>query len=50
MSNKYLKAELSSEFCGYFAEPRFSSDNAAGTAMLCKIAFERNIKEYTEEK
>jgi len=50
MSNKYLKAELSSDFCGYFAEPRFSSDNAAGTAMLCKIAFERNIKEYTEEK
>jgi N6-L-threonylcarbamoyladenine synthase len=46
MSNKYLKAELQKEFGGYFAEPRFSSDNAAGIAYLCKIAHERNICEH----
>ena len=50
MSNKYLKEKLYQDFGGYFAEPQFSSDNAAGTALLCKIAYERNIKEYIEEK
>ena len=50
MSNKYLKAELFKEFGGFFAEPKYSSDNAAGIAMLCKIAYKRNIKEYIEEK
>lgn len=50
MSNKYLKSELTKEFGGYFAEPEYSSDNAAGTAILCKFAFENNMKEYVEEK
>lgn len=50
MSNKYLKSELSKEFDGYYAEPKYSSDNAAGIAILCKIAFENNTKEYIEEK
>ena len=37
MSNKKIKANLSKKYNGFFAEPRFSSDNAAGIAVLCKI-------------
>ncbi len=48
MSNKFFKRELGNKFGGYFAEPKFSSDNAAGTALLCSIAYERNIDEYIE--
>lgn len=34
MSNSIISAKLSSEFGGFFAEPQYSSDNAAGTAYL----------------
>lgn len=43
MSNKKLQKELSDNFGGYFAEPKYSSDNAAGIAVLTKIAYERNL-------
>lgn len=35
MSCGYIKKRLS-EYSGYFAEPEFSSDNAAGTALLAR--------------
>lgn len=37
MSNKKIKDNLSKKYNGYFAEPIFSSDNAAGIAVLCKL-------------
>ncbi len=36
MSNRRIKERLSKRYQGYFAEPRFSSDNAAGIALLCR--------------
>lgn len=49
MSNKKLSSMLKKNYDGLFAEPKYSSDNAAGTAVLCKTAFERNLKEYITE-
>ena len=46
MSNKGLNRLLSEKYNGLFAEPKYSSDNAAGTAILCKTAYERNLSEY----
>ncbi len=46
MSNKGMKSLFQKKYNGLFAEPRFSSDNAAGIAILCKTAFERNLDEY----
>ena len=46
MSNKTLNKLLSEKYNGLFAQPKYSSDNAAGTAILCKTAFERNLDEY----
>lgn len=34
MSNSILRESLSSHFGAYFAQPAFSADNAAGTAVL----------------
>ncbi|MBQ7365046.1 MAG: peptidase M22, partial [Clostridia bacterium] len=35
-SNRYLQSSLKQKFNAYFAEPAFSSDNAAGIALLCE--------------
>ena len=37
MSNKIMRQRLSERFDAYFAEPEFSSDNAAGVALLCRL-------------
>ena len=37
MSNSIIKTELTEKLGAYFAEPIFSSDNAAGTAILTSI-------------
>ena len=37
MSNCLIREQLSRKFCAYFAEPAFSTDNAAGTAYLCYL-------------
>ena len=42
MSNRRIKARLSSFENTYFSSPEFSSDNAAGVALLCR---ERYLKE-----
>lgn len=39
MSNTIIKDILKSRFSAFFAEPEFSSDNAAGIAVLTKINF-----------
>ena len=36
MSNSIIKEKLSGKFSAAFAEPEFSSDNAYGTALLCR--------------
>ena len=41
MSNKKIKENLFNKFGGYFAEPKYSSDNAAGIAILCKYRHEK---------
>lgn len=46
MSNKGLNKLLSEKYNGLFAEPKYSSDNAAGTAVLCNTAYKRNLDEY----
>ena len=46
MSNSIIKAHLSKKYNAYFAEPQFSADNAAGTALLtsiCHIRKSNNI-------
>ena len=43
MSNSYIKNMLLNEFDAYFAEPEYSCDNAAGTAV---IAFEKYKRKY----
>ena len=39
MSNTYMRKNLSESFEAYFSEPAFSSDNAAGIALLCRNRF-----------
>ena len=41
MSNKKIKDNLNYKYNGYFAEPKYSSDNAAGIAVLCKYCHEK---------
>ncbi len=41
MSNKKIKDDLTQKYNGYFAEPKYSSDNAAGIAILCKYRHEK---------
>ncbi len=41
MSNTIIKDILKSRFSAFFAEPEFSSDNAAGIAVLTKINYEK---------
>ena len=43
MSNKKIKETLTQKYGGFFAEAEYSSDNAAGIAILCKTTYEREI-------
>lgn len=45
MSNAMIRKRLEGEFGGVFAEPRFSADNAAGTALLAALAHARTKEE-----
>jgi len=45
MSNQKIKTFLANKYNGNFAEPKYSSDNAAGIALLCKIAHQINLSE-----
>lgn len=48
MSNKLMRTAIKERFEAYFAEPEFSADNAAGVALLCRLAFIRD-KEQTND-
>ena len=39
MSNNLMRDALSKQFDAVFAEPEFSADNAAGVALLCRLAY-----------
>lgn len=45
MSNSMIRARLEKEFGGVFAAPRFSSDNAAGTAFLTMLSHQTQTGE-----
>ncbi len=44
MSNKIIRKQLESEFSAYFAEPEFSCDNGAGTAVFAALKFRKGQK------
>ena len=44
MSNKLMRNTLASKFDALFAEPEFSADNAAGVALLARLAMLREGK------
>lgn len=44
MSNKIIRKQLESEFGAYFAEPEFSCDNAAGTAIFAALQLQKGQK------
>ena len=44
MSNKIIRKRLESEFSAYFAEPEFSCDNAAGTAVFAALKLQKGQK------
>lgn len=44
MSDKIIRKQLESEFGAYFAEPKFSCDNAAGTAIFAALQFRKGQK------
>lgn len=50
MSNRYLQSVLSKRPDTYFAEPQFSADNAAGTALLCRQRYGVFDKERIERE
>ena len=41
MSNTIIKDIIKARYSAFFAEPEFSSDNAAGIALLTKINYEK---------
>lgn len=43
MSNKRIKSYFTSKYDAYFAAPEFSSDNAAGTALLCFDRYKKDL-------
>jgi len=43
MSNSIIRNYICDKFDAYFAEPRFSCDNAAGTALLTEMSFKNKI-------
>ena len=44
MSNKLMRGAISKRFEAYYAEPEFSADNAAGVALLCRLAYMKDKK------
>lgn len=44
VSNSIIKSHLSEKYNAYFANPEFSTDNAAGIAFLCSIKYNSIIK------
>lgn len=44
MSDKIIRKQLESEFGAYFAEPKFSCDNAAGTAIFAALQLRKGQK------
>lgn len=44
MSNNIIRKQLESEFDAYFAEPEFSCDNAAGTAIFAALQLRKGQK------
>lgn len=46
MSNQKMRGILREKYNGLFAEPKYSTDNAAGIAVLCKMSYERNLQEF----
>ena len=46
MSNKLMREKLSSRCEAYFAEPAYSADNAAGTALLCRAKHLMNARDH----
>ena len=44
MSNTIIKKHLRVKYNSYFAEPSFSTDNAAGTAILCRGMYKNESK------
>lgn len=48
MSNELIRTDVLSRFGGYFAPPQFSSDNAAGIAVLCGTQIEKGGHEYAD--
>lgn len=44
MSNNIIRKQLESEFNAYFAEPEFSCDNAAGTAIFAALQLRKGQK------
>lgn len=44
MSDKIIRKQLESEFGAYFAEPEFSCDNAAGTAIFAALQLRKGQK------
>lgn len=44
MSNKIIRKQLESEFSAYFAEPEFSCDNGAGTAIFAALRLKKGQK------
>jgi N6-L-threonylcarbamoyladenine synthase len=44
MSNKLMRGAILKRFEAYFAEPEFSADNAAGVALLCRLAYMKDKK------
>lgn len=50
MSNIYIQSLLKQKFGGYFAKPCYSSDNAAGIAVLTSVAYSRNLQQFDFSK
>ncbi len=44
MSNNYIRRKISEEFGAYFAEPEFSSDNAAGAAVYAALKHKKLLE------
>ncbi len=42
MSNSIIRNEIKKKYDAYFAEPKFSADNACGVALLASFCYERN--------
>ena len=43
MSNAMIRTAMETRFGGLFAQPQFSADNAAGTAVLARVMQEDSV-------